>query len=72
MKYLTIILCGFALSGCANLLSLEGRAIDETVDALVEGTDAWCDNTDQAFRDKVREQANAKLAPRSVAADCAE
>lgn len=67
MKTLVVLLAAVALSGCAQLLELQGQSTEKAAQAI----DAYCKNTDAAFRAKFRAEVNAKAFPHSAAITCA-
>lgn len=68
MKMLSVLLALLMLSGCAQLLKLQGQSAEKAAQAIA----AYCENTDAAFRAKFRAEVNAKAAPNSAAITCAQ
>jgi outer membrane biogenesis lipoprotein LolB len=67
MKTLSLIIAIFMLSGCAQLLKLQGQAAEKAAQAIEQ----YCKNTDPDFRAKFRAEVNAKAAPNSAEINCA-
>ena len=68
MKYLTIILCGFALSGCAAL----SDEITKAAGKVQDGVDTYCEEVDQAQREKFRAEVNPTPDGNSIVVTCGE
>lgn len=52
--------------GCAQFMRVEDQAAEQTA----RGITKYCENTDQAFRERYRAKVNALAAPHSAAISC--
>ena len=68
MKLAIVLLTLFGITGCAQLLKLQGQTAEKAAQAI----EAYCKNTDAAFRDGFRAEVNAKSAPNSIEITCAQ
>jgi len=67
LKLLSIVILAVSLTACAQLLKIQGQAAEK----IAQGIGEYCKNTDAAFREKFRDEVNAKAAPNSAAITCA-
>ena len=67
MKFLpTIIGLALFLFGCAQLARFQDKSAEETARVITQ----YCENTDQTFRDDMREDINEHAAPHSIEVTC--
>jgi len=65
--FVLITVLALILGACSTLLRLQGQAEEKTV----QGIEAVCKNTDEAFRTSFLAGVNAKAAPNSISITCA-
>lgn len=63
---IVLIVIAFFVTGCAQLLKLQGQAAEKAAQAI----ESYCKNTDEDFRAKFRAEVNAKAFPNSAQITC--
>lgn len=66
MKTLFVLIAVVMLSGCAQILKLQGQAAEKAAQAI----EHYCANTDESFRADFRANVNEKAAPHSAQITC--
>jgi hypothetical protein len=61
-----MILVAGSITSCAQLMRFEGIAAGQTA----KGVNAYCKNTDEAFRERFRTRVNEEAKPHSIAVTC--
>lgn len=66
MKYFTILVCAVSLSGCAAL----SDEITKAAGKVQDGVDTYCEEVDQAAREKFRAEVNPTPDGNSITVEC--